>query len=151
MRISRILVPVDSSPASEKALEHAVELADLGGGAAVVDLLHVAEVTRDYLPLDRWIWGHEAPEHSIGRPAREAARAAFDDYVSELPDALRARVNPRLEFGIPVDRILEVAEEGGYDLLVMGTHGRTGVSHFMLGSVTERVLVRAPCPVLVVH
>jgi nucleotide-binding universal stress UspA family protein len=150
MRIRRILVPVDSSPASETALEHAVGLADLAGGAAV-DLLHVAEVTHDYLPLDRWIWGAEAGQQGLEAGAREAAQGAFDAYVAGLPDALRTRVTPRLDFGIPVERILEIAEEGDYDLLVMGSHGRRGVSHLLLGSVTERVLARAPCPVLVVH
>jgi nucleotide-binding universal stress UspA family protein len=54
----------------------------------------------------------------------------------------------RLEEGDPVEAILRVAEEIGADLIVMGTHGRTGLSRLFMGSVAEQVLRRAPCPVL---
>jgi nucleotide-binding universal stress UspA family protein len=150
MPVRKILVAADSSPPSERALRMAVELAD-EHGIASVDLVHVATEIHDYLPLDRWIWGDEAEQHGVAEPAREAAQRVFDDYVQALPKDLRSRVNPILIFGLPPERILELAEEGGYDLLVMGTHGRTGVSRVALGSVVARVLPRAPCPVLVVH
>jgi nucleotide-binding universal stress UspA family protein len=128
----------------------AAELAELAGGATV-DLVHVAAEARDYLPLDRWIWGGEAESHATAERSRKTVRAVFDDYVQGLPDDLRDRVNPRLEFGEPVARILEIAEAGDYDLMVVGTHGRTGVPRLLLGSVAERVIARAPCPVLAVH
>jgi universal stress protein A len=50
--------------------------------------------------------------------------------------------------GIPAQEIITLAETGGFDLIVMGTHGRTGVPHMLIGSVTERVIRHAPCPVL---
>jgi universal stress protein A len=150
MQIRKILVPVDSSEASERALRYAVDLADLAGGAAV-EVVHVAYEPRDYLPLDRWIWGEDAAAHASEEGSRAYARKVFDEYVAGLPEALRSRVDARLEFGVPDERILELAGEGGYDLLVLGTHGRTGIPRAMLGSVAASVVPRAPCPVLVVH
>ena len=54
-------------------------------------------------------------------------------------------------FGSPYQEILNVAQEKGVDLIVMGTHGRSGIAHFLIGSVTEKVIRTAPCPVLVVR
>jgi nucleotide-binding universal stress UspA family protein len=61
------------------------------------------------------------------------------------------RVRGRLASGDAATRILEVAEEGGYDLIVMGRHGRGRLQHFLVGSVTEKVSRRAPTPVLTLH
>jgi universal stress protein A len=59
-------------------------------------------------------------------------------------------VRQAVEFGMPVDNIVEKAANEGVDLIVMSTHGRTGLEHMILGSVTEKVVARASCPVLVV-
>jgi nucleotide-binding universal stress UspA family protein len=61
------------------------------------------------------------------------------------------RVRGRLASGDAATRILEVAEEGGYDLIVMGRHGRGRLQHFLVGSVTEKVSRKAPTPVLTLH
>jgi nucleotide-binding universal stress UspA family protein len=77
--------------------------------------------------------------------------------AGELKEKLQ-RVQPQdedvavshlLEEGDPADQILRVAQEGGYDLVVMGTHGRTGLGRLLMGSVAEKVMRKAPCPVLV--
>jgi nucleotide-binding universal stress UspA family protein len=129
----------------------AIELADLAEGDPRIDLLHVSERPAEYLPLDEWIWGEERDQHRIDDAIREAARAAFDDFLATLPADARARVTPRHELGVPWQTIVRVAEEGGHDLIVMGTHGHTGVEHILLGSVAERVLRHAPCPVMTVR
>jgi nucleotide-binding universal stress UspA family protein len=60
-------------------------------------------------------------------------------------------VEARMAHGTPYEEIVKAGKELGADLIVIGTHGRTGMSHFLLGSVAERVVRSAPCPVLTVH
>jgi nucleotide-binding universal stress UspA family protein len=130
-----ILVPVDGSPASVAALEHAAALAEDGG--ARVDVLHV-----------------EAPE-VLGSPLSPSTRGeiqrALDEAVDRASARLPGRVSRRTAHGDPLRTILETAGGGGYDLIVMGTHGRIGRLHSMLGSVAEGVVRNAPCPVLTVR
>jgi nucleotide-binding universal stress UspA family protein len=140
--VSRILVPVDFSPCSRAALEYALELAE--GMGAQIDVLHVSE-----------------PSAFIGADALmlipDASRAGAlgesrDDLLHELDGFLgsaRARVRRvRLEPGLPADVIPSVAKDGGYDLVVMGTHGRSGLSRLVVGSVAEAAMRRSPVPVL---
>jgi nucleotide-binding universal stress UspA family protein len=139
--VSRILVPVDFSPCSRAALDYAVELAEQM--SAAVDVLHVAEPT-----------GYAGPEALMLAP--DAARGPWAesraDVLRELDGFVgpsRARVRDvRAESGLPADLIASVAKEGGYDLIVMGTHGRSGLSRLVVGSVAEAVMRRASIPVL---
>lgn len=87
----------------------------------------------------------------VDQAVAEAAQKAFDDFLAKLPDPTRERVTPRLELGVAWKTILRVAEREGSDLVVMGTHGRTGAERLALGSVAERVLRGAPCPVVTVR
>lgn len=148
MKVKKILVPVDYSDYSRGAVEHAVWLADQFG--AEVHLLHVGMRPVEYLPLDEWIWGEERDQHHIDKRVREAAKQAFDKFVKTLPKEIQGKVEGRVELGVSYNVIIEVAQKDGYDLIVLGTHGRTGTKRFMLGSVTERVVRRSTCPVLVV-
>ena len=141
--ITRILVPVDFSVHSDRAVRYAMELA--GKVGARVELLHVVEN-----PVVSGAWSSEI-------------------YVANLPElleSLMADANRRLEMvktataregievgtcvvsGTPAHMILDEARTGRFDLIVMGTHGRTGLSHVLMGSVAERVVRRAFCPVL---
>ena len=76
----------------------------------------------------------------------------MDDFISrEFPELIaNAKVRREVEIGTPYKRIVDKAEAAGVDMIVMSTHGRTGLAHMLIGSVTERVLRRAPCPVLAV-
>lgn len=138
--IRSILVPVDGSPASLGALEHAVALAEECSGTRV-DALHV-------VAPEQFEIGSSVP---LAPAAREEVSHALDDAL----DAARARLGDRVSIrhvsGDPLRTIVELANEGGYELIVMGTHGRVGRLHTMLGSVADGVVRNAPCPVLTVR
>jgi nucleotide-binding universal stress UspA family protein len=148
MNIDKILVPTDLSDASTKAIDYALSLADVTD--ARITLLHVTPRPIDYLPLDEWIFGDESDAHDLGTRVREAAAEALETYAAKLPAAIRERLELETVLGVPSQVIVERASDG-YDLVVMSTHGRTGVKHVMLGSVAERVVRLAPCPVLTVR
>jgi len=123
----RILVPLDFSPPSAHALEAGVAFARSLG--ATIDILHV-------VPLSG-VGEKEAPAQLAS-----AAPAALDDVVKSR------RVVKALA---PELAIVDAARKGPVDLIVMGTHGRTGLKHVSLGSVAERVVQLAPCAVLTVR
>ena len=131
--IKRILVPTDFSSMSLDALEFAEELARVLEATLV--LVHVAHVP---------VAGSKA-----GERARAAAAENLEKVVRELAHQ-GLRVEMRLREGAPDEEITSVAATERGDLIVMGTHGRTGVSHALLGSIAERVVRTAPCPVLTV-
>jgi len=145
MKLDRILVPTDLSSTSRKAIDDALALAAATG--AHITLLHVTPNPASYLPLDEWIWGEESDQHDLGSHVREAATRALESFVEGLPEAKRARLELQVAIGVPSQQIVTIAGSG-YDLIVMTTHGHTGVKHVMLGSVAERVVRTAPCPVL---
>jgi universal stress protein A len=90
------------------------------------------------------------------------ASSVFQTYLQELkrsgerqlkdvtiPGMAAPTIQRKVQIGAPISRITEYAGENAIDLIVMGTHGRTGASHWLLGSVAERVVRSAPCPVMV--
>jgi nucleotide-binding universal stress UspA family protein len=144
--LNRILVPVDFSPHSERAIRYATTLANKFG--ARVTLLHVVED-----PFVTGAWQAEAFVPNIPELLNELIKGA-NAHMSELKKDLAAHgfvVEPIVITGQPTRAIVEHAVTGAYDLIVMGTHGRTGLSHALLGSVAERVVQKAPCPVLTVR
>jgi nucleotide-binding universal stress UspA family protein len=147
MRFSRILVPTDFSTGAENAALTAVALAAAVGGR--VDLVHWYNLPALMTP-DGSTFGPTAAQ------LVEAGERA-DAALGEALQALRARAGGRVRIegatriGSAADEILRIAETGRYDLIVMGTHGRTGIRRLMLGSVAENVLRRAPIPVLTVR
>jgi nucleotide-binding universal stress UspA family protein len=136
-----VLVPTDGSEAAAAAINEAVELANLSG--ATLHGLYVVD-TRDYntLPESKWV-GVEAAFEAEG----ETATAAVVDAAAEYGIPTRTR----MERGIPHEEILAYAEENDVDLIVMATHGRTGLDRFLLGSVTEKVIRGASVPVHVMR
>jgi len=143
--ITRILVPTDFSTASEAALDFSKTVARSFG--ASLHLVHVFEdpvvtvgFTEAYAPLP---------------PATRVA--LVDDACTQLAHRLsgeerdRYRATTEVISGPAAMAIVEYAQDQGIDLIVMGTHGRTGIAHLLIGSVAERVVRLAPCPVLTVH
>lgn len=139
--VERILVPVDFSDCSLDALEYAAVVAQQA--KASLTLLHVLEPVS--YGLDFTI-GH------VG--TREQVRESWTKRLEELTSVLRAAQVPvasQLRGGLPADSILDSAQTLPCDLIVMGTHGRRGISHALAGSVAEAVLRKARCPVLTVR
>jgi nucleotide-binding universal stress UspA family protein len=137
----KILVPVDFSIHSREALRMAVELGRQFQSA--ITLVHVFEPAVYALPDGYVIFTPQQLEGFI----REFER----QLESDKQEALRlgaGHVDTRLLEGFPAAEITRYASEAHSDLIVMGTHGRTGPKHLLLGSVAERVVRTAPCPVL---
>jgi len=139
--LSRILVPIDFSDCSLDALEYAALVARQA--QASIELVHVLE------PLS---YGLDFTLSHAGEQEQKRERMAV--RLQELAGALSTAgltVASHVRGGVPVDSILSDVRTLSSDLIVMGTHGRRGLSHVMAGSVTEAVLRRAECPVLTVR
>ena len=143
LRIRRILVPTDFSQGSDHALRYAAMLRRQTGAKLFV--LHVVE---DPTLTGIWpdVYVSELPDIRAG--LREHARTSL---AAELKRLRLDRLTADIAIGQSAQVICVMAERHKCDLIVMGTHGRTGVAHLMLGSVAERVVRMAPCPVLVVR
>ena len=135
MRFSRILVPVDFSNYDARAVALATSLAKDSGAELVI--LHVVEHPSAY--------GEGALYHGLPEPSIETLRVMLHDI--KPPDGT-TRFEHRFLRGHPAETIVEVAAAEEADLIVMGTHGRTGVHRLLMGSVAESVVRHAPCPVL---
>lgn len=143
--IHRLLVPTDFSPHSDRALEYAANLAGLVG-AKEIHVLHVLEVPPTPVPMAGAIG---ADTGQIERTMRDSAVKALNERRARI-ESVDLRVETLLMSGSPAASIAEVAKSEGSDLIVMGSHGRRGLAHVLFGSVAERTMTRAPCPVLVV-
>jgi len=143
---SRILVPTDFSPTSDAALEHARALARAFG--AELQLVHVFEDPLLSGAITAEAYVPEAPE--VREALMNEAQARLAHRIRpEDQDALRA--TGEIITGSPASAIADHAARVGASLIVMGTHGRGGVAHLLLGSVAERVVRTARCPVLTVR
>lgn len=143
--VRRILHPTDFSRASGAAFLKAVALAK--ESRAQLLLVHVL------LPPTPFIGdGYISPKtyEELEASARRGAQRELAKVVAKAQKA-KARVKAVLLEGVPYDKIARVARSKRADLIVMGTHGRSGLSKFFLGSVAERVIALAPCPVLTVR
>jgi universal stress protein A len=140
MDIRHILAPTDFSDYSKQALRDAFELAQVFG--AKLSLLHVLEPS-PYL-------GEFTPPTMGGELLGDLERQASAELARVLPEAQQTTiaVTRAVVMGSPSLKIVETAEAEHVDLIMMATHGRTGLSHLFIGSVAERVLRTAPCPVL---
>ncbi|WP_086889333.1 universal stress protein [Natrarchaeobaculum aegyptiacum] len=139
---TNVLVATDGSPGDDVAIDHATELADAYG--ASVQALYVVDVGPEPAGLDAD--QHETlyePAERRGREATVRVENRASDRDLEVARAVRE--------GVPHEEILAAAAEYDSDLIVVGTHGRTGVERARLGSTTERVLTRADVPVLSVR
>ncbi|MEI7824454.1 MAG: universal stress protein [Chlorobiaceae bacterium] len=139
-KIQVILCPIDFSDASRKAVQYAREFA-AGMGASVL-LLNVVEprpmavdITLNYVPL----------EEDLEKAAAEDLKLLMQEFIQS---GLKAEC--AVEFGNPSDVILQKAGELDVNFVIMGSHGKKGLSRFIMGSVAETVVRKANCPVLIV-
>lgn len=149
--LKHILVPLDQSDLSERALEYAQKLIDASGQITllmVVDIMGVPypQATSPYsLPVtyekeDYARMQREMVEHATAYLERKAQQLKHESF----------NVATRTITGHPADGILEVADELNVDVIVMSTHGRSGISRWVFGSITQKVLSAGMFPVLVV-
>ena len=142
IKIERILFPTDFSDCAEHALKYAVELGKRF--EAKLYLMHV---------LDTRIYGHLEPfantVWSIYDAKEQAAKSIVEIVTEKEQKALH--VESSVREGTPFVEIIKFAKEAEIDLIVIGTHGRTGLTHMLMGSVAEKVVRKSPCPVLTIR
>ena len=144
-----LLVAVDFTSFSEKALVFASELAEkLKAELVVLHVIHdPAEAPGFY--------AHKGKKKKFLRSMEEAAEEMMEEFLAKMrkdhPDQLPIKkAVPLLVVGTPVTRILEIAEKEQAKMIIIGSHGRTGLSHLLVGSKAERVVQLSPIPVTVV-
>ena len=145
IQLKRILVPSDFSDYSKHALRYGCAFAVEFG--ADLYLLHVMQDIVGLVPEDGIAF---PPTGDYWRELRESAEKALEQLPGSLWSGGESVVRTTRE-GAPFLEIVRYAKEHEIDLIVMGTHGRTGLSHILVGSVAERVVRKAPCPVLTVR
>jgi nucleotide-binding universal stress UspA family protein len=144
--IKSILVPVDFSAASQRALAAARDLATASG--ATIHLLHVFETS---LALGAFMDMYTPPPDEYVETLATQARARLEALLTEKQKS-HSPVVVAARMGMPADEILQYAREhGAIDLIVLATSGRGRVARLMMGSVVDRIVRSAPCPVLTVH
>ena len=143
MTIQRILCPIDFSSCSDHAVRTAVELAQRFG--ASLELVHVVQTPSYVMPT----MPMGGPPIDMLRDLPERLRAQLESTAERLRPE-HAKITTSLREGVVHSKIIERAAEIHADLIVIGTHGHTGLTHVLLGSVAERVVRMAPCPVLTV-
>jgi nucleotide-binding universal stress UspA family protein len=143
---SRILVPVDLSEGSRGLIDYALQFAKPFN--AELEIIHAWEPPQ-----------YVAPDLLVAAPgwnSQSLEQVAVDAATKELNELVKAVESPRpikhrVVVGEAASTVLRIAEEGKHDLIIMGTHGRRGLPRLLLGSVAQKVVARAHCPVLTVH
>jgi nucleotide-binding universal stress UspA family protein len=143
--LKRILVPTDFGEAAEVALAYGRELARTFG--AKLDVLHVTENVFSRIGIE----GYVAPFPDMQKDIEEAARTQVARLLSDEDRATLGAKGVVCTSNSPALEIVSYAQEAKVDLIVMGTHGRGPMAHLLMGSVAERVVRTAPCPVLTVR
>ena len=139
-KVKKILAPTDLSELSRLGVRYGLELAH--GWGAEVTVYHVAD------PAE--LANYKA--HSIEDLIKKHKNSLTQFLNGNFADLLASiKVQEKVEVGVPATSVLAEATMAGSDLIVMSTHGRTGIAHMLLGSVTEQVMRNAPCPVFSVH
>jgi universal stress protein A len=135
MSAKTILFPTDFSTASDAALSHAETLAKQAGATLLI--VHVEEPPLAY--------GGGELYYGLPEPNSERIQKMLEDVKPSDP---AVPFEHRLTMGDPAAEVVRIAEEESAEMIVMGTHGRTGLTRLLMGSVAEAIVRRSPCPVL---
>ena len=138
-RVRKILAPTDFSELSKVGIRYALEMG--WNESAKVIVYHVIDFGMDS--------HNRLASYGSNRDLLEEGRRTLHNFLAANFTDL-VNVDQVVEFGAPYKNIVEKAKSERVDMIVMSTHGRTGIDHLLLGSVAEKVVTRAPCPVLVV-
>ena len=151
--LKKILAPTDLSTLARDGIRLALETAQ-GCGAEVIVYHVISYVDAEFdvhHGAAQWVASGESSEEIqelIQKRKRELDRYLIENFSDALSGL---KIRQEVEIGIPDEKIVEKAAAEGVDMIIMSTHGRTGLRHFMIGSVTERVVRLAACPVLSVR
>ncbi|MHC4183031.1 MAG: universal stress protein [Planctomycetota bacterium] len=146
VKLQKILCPIDFSENSLEALKYAAHTALKEN--ATVYLIHI---------VDSRVYDYGGPIYEpitpVMKPAIDQASKdqLTDKLLEKVPKEIEGRVETVVSFGVPFVEIIKAARDYDIDLIIMGTRGRSGVSHMLIGSVAEKVVRKAPCPVLTVR
>lgn len=138
MNVHHILCPIDYSEGGHFALNYAASLAKESDAD-----LHIVYCCEEVPPYETGFGGAILPPIDLDAELRELEKI--------VPTKENVRYQHKVLKGSPVDELVKYAEDHEIDLIVMGTHGRTGLSRLLMGSVAEGVLRRSPCPVLTIR
>jgi nucleotide-binding universal stress UspA family protein len=141
-KVKRILAPTDFSELSKRGIRYALEMAR--DSSAEVIVYHVIDLG-DERPEGR---PHFGPYHDMLEDNRRVLEKFLSDGFADCIDLVEVR--QIVEFGRSFKNIVEMADQQNVDIIVMATHGRTGLDHVILGSVAEKVVARSSRPVLVI-
>jgi universal stress protein A len=141
-RVKKILAPTDFSELSKLGLRYAFEIARATSAEVIV--YHVIDFSNEWADKRDEVLAHP----DLLQHCQKRLKAFLADNFAECINLVE--VQAIVEIGTAVHNIAEKAKEEETDMIVMSTHGRTGLDHIILGSVTEKLVARAPCPVLVV-
>lgn len=149
-KIRRILLATDFSEEASWALRASLELLEgADSGLPQVTLLHVYHVPYEF-SMDS-IYGPAAPDASVWEAVAREVGSRLDRHAQDFEAELGIDIVPVSRGGYPPQVVVQQAAESQVDWIVLGTHGRTGLAHVLLGSTAERVIQKAPCPVLTVR
>ena len=145
IKIETILCPTDFSETSRYAFEYALQFAKEFD--AKLEIIHIqvdeSQVVALYMP--------EVTLKNVTKEIEEAAKQQLDEFLDPYSERLsQVRYEAKLIKGTPYVKIIDTARDFGADMIVIGTHGRTGVEHVLFGSTAEKVVRKAPCPVFTV-
>ncbi len=140
----KILCPIDFSEPAQAAMTAAVELSRHFD--AELTLFHSYQLPGYTLPE-----GSVVASPKMLQDLADQAEAHLEEWRATAQRLGAPRVVTAKSIGDPALEVVELAREGTFDLIVLGTHGRTGIRHALLGSITERVVRHARCPVLTIH
>lgn len=144
--LRNVLVAVDFGGASETALAYGRELARMAGAT-----LHVLHLVENVIAGAPGVDGYVADSASLQGEVEESARKQLDSMVTDEDRRTLAAKTVTTTSNSPALSIVSYARDAHIDLIIVGTHGRGGMAHLVMGSVAERVVRTAPCPVLTVR
>jgi Universal stress protein UspA and related nucleotide-binding proteins len=144
INIKKILVPTDFSETSRYAMEYAIEFAKSFN--AELKIVHVifdeSQIVAFYLP--------QVTFQNLDQELEESAKKQMDEFISSFPELKNVNYSVKMLKGTAFIEIISEAKEYDADLIIIGTHGRTGLEHVLFGSTAEKVVRKAHCPVFTV-
>ncbi len=144
MQIQNILFPTDFSQGARAAMDHAISLArDYKARLILLYVIQDISIAEWYIPSSLSVT-------DLVEDMQKSAWKEMDKWAAEISAKVKD-VEKAVVRGVPFVEIIRTAKEKGADLIVIGTHGRTGIDHMLFGSTAEKVVRKAPCPVLTVR